>query len=52
VLLSDEDEPQLRWRFTGIRPDSFTWIGQSSTDGGTTWNLDEETHATRIRGAG
>src|SRR5690242_20024483 len=25
VLLSDEDEPQLRWRFTDIEPDSFTW---------------------------
>jgi len=51
VLLSDEDEPQLRWRFTDIRPDSFTWIGQSSTDGGATWNLDEEMHATRASGA-
>jgi hypothetical protein len=51
VLLSDEDEPQLRWRFTDIRPNSFTWLGQSSADGGTTWHLDEEMRATRIRGA-
>ncbi len=47
VLLSDEDQPQLRWRFTDIRPDSFTWIGQSSSDGGATWNVDEEMHARR-----
>jgi hypothetical protein len=51
VLLSDEDEPQLRWRFTDIRPDSFTWIGESSRDGGATWNADEQMHATRIRSA-
>lgn len=47
VLLSQEDQPQLRWLFTDIRPDSFTWIGQSSTDGGATWNVDEEMHAAR-----
>jgi hypothetical protein len=48
VLLSQEDEPQLRWRFTDIRPDSFTWIGQSSSDGGATWSVDEEMHTRRI----
>jgi hypothetical protein len=47
VLLSQEDQPQLRWRFTDIRPDSFTWIGQSSIDGGVTWSVDEEMHARR-----
>jgi hypothetical protein len=52
VLLSDEDEPQLRWRFTDIQPDSFTWIGESSSDDGATWNQDEEMHATRTRNAG
>jgi hypothetical protein len=47
VLLSQEDQPQLRWRFTDIRPDSFAWIGQSSSDGGATWNVDEEMRARR-----
>ena len=47
VLLSQEDEPRLRWRFTDVRADSFTWIGQSSSDGGATWNVDEEMHARR-----
>lgn len=48
VLLSREDEPQLRWRFTDIRPDSFTWRGESSADGGMTWDLDEEMFARRV----
>jgi len=47
VLLSQEDQPPLRWRFTDIHPDSFTWIGQSSSDGGATWNVEEEMHARR-----
>jgi hypothetical protein len=42
VLLSDEDHPQLRWRFTDIRPDSFRWVGETSYDGGATWGEDEE----------
>jgi hypothetical protein len=47
LLLSDEDEPQLRWRFTDIAPDSFTWRGEISHDGGATWTVDEEMKATR-----
>lgn len=47
VLVSDEDDPQLRWRFTDIGPDSFRWRGELSRDGGATWELDEEMHATR-----
>jgi hypothetical protein len=47
VLLSSEDDPQLRWRFTQIRPDSFTWRGELSDDGGATWSFDEEMHAVR-----
>ena len=31
VLLSDEDDPQLRWRFTDIRPDSFVCRARSRT---------------------
>lgn len=48
VLLSDEDENQLRWRFTDITPDSFCWSGEISHDGGATWEFDEEMHATRV----
>ena len=51
VLLSDEDEPQLRWRFTDIGPDSFTWRAETSRDGGTTWQFDEQMLATRIDSA-
>ncbi len=47
VLLSDEDDPQLRWRFTDIAADSFVWRGEISRDGGATWMLDEEMRITR-----
>jgi hypothetical protein len=47
LLLSDEDEPQLRWRFTDITPDAFTWRGEISHDGGETWSPDEEMRITR-----
>jgi hypothetical protein len=51
VLLSDEDDPQLRWRFTDITPGSFVWRGEVSHDQGATWDLEEEMLATRS-GAG
>jgi hypothetical protein len=47
-LLSDEDDPQLRWSFTDITATSFTWRGERSTDGGSTWLLEEQMRATRI----
>jgi hypothetical protein len=47
VLLSDEEEPQLRWRFTDITSDSFTWLGEISHDGGAMWTLEERMDATR-----
>ena len=48
VLLSDEEDPQLRWRFTDIAADSFTWRAETSRDGGATWHIDEQMLATRI----
>ena len=36
VLLSDEDEMWLRWRFTDITPTSFRWVGEISHDRGAT----------------
>jgi len=47
-LVSDEDAPALRWRFTDITPTSFTWIGEISHDGGQTYVRDEEMRATRV----
>jgi hypothetical protein len=49
VLISDEEDPQLRWRFTDITPDSFRWLGEISRDHGASWALDEEMHVTRAR---
>ena len=47
LLVSDEDEPQLRWRFTEIEVRSFVWRGEISHDRGATWTLDEEMRITR-----
>jgi hypothetical protein len=47
VLVSDEEEPQLRWRFMDIRTESFTWQGETSSDRGATWAVDECMFATR-----
>ena len=47
LLLSDDEDPQLRWRLTGIEPDSFIWRAETSHDGGTTWHFDEQMIATR-----
>ena len=47
ILISDEDDPQLRWRFTDITPSSFRWRAESSRDGGSTWQFAEEMLATR-----
>ena len=48
VLLSDEEDPQLRWRFTDFTADSFTWRAELSRDGGTPWHFDEQMLATRV----
>ena len=47
MLVSDEEDPHLRWRFTDIGPASFRWRGEVSRDGGATWELEEEMHAAR-----
>jgi hypothetical protein len=51
VLISDEDDPQLRWLFTDITPRSFRWRGELSHDGGCTWAFDEEMIVTRASDA-
>ena len=47
LLISDEDDPQLRWRFTDIESNSFRWRAESSRDAGATWDPDEQMVATR-----
>ena len=38
----------IRWSFTGITPNAFRWLGERSSDGGVTWQLQAEFHARRI----
>jgi hypothetical protein len=47
VLISDEEEPRLRWSFSDIEQDSFRWQGEYSHDGGATWEIDDVMLATR-----
>lgn len=35
------DGDLLKWTFTDIKSDSFTWLGEESKDGGKTWKLAE-----------
>jgi hypothetical protein len=37
----------IRWSFNDIKPNSFTWRGEKSSDSGKTWFLQEEHHMTR-----
>lgn len=50
VLVSLGGDPLLRWRFTDITPESFTWLGEASTDEARTWVLEERMLATRRPG--
>lgn len=43
----DDEGSMLRWSFNDIKPDSFTWRGEKSRDGGKTWKLEEEHHMRR-----
>ena len=52
VLVSLDGDPLLRWRFTEITEDSFTWLGECSTDEARTWRLEERMDATRRPTAG
>jgi hypothetical protein len=36
-----------RWTFTDITPDSFTWTGYESKDGGATWPMIERMRCRR-----
>ena len=39
-----------RWAFSEVSADRFRWKGESSTDGGATWQLDQEMNGTRMHG--
>jgi hypothetical protein len=38
----------LRWSFTKIKPGSFHWLGEVSSDGGVNWRLQVEVLARRV----
>lgn len=50
VLLSDEENPLLRWTFCEIAGDRFRWLGERSDDG-RAWSLEDEMVATRFAGS-
>jgi hypothetical protein len=43
------DGTPTRWRFTEITPDSFHWIGESLRADGSTWMLEGEFRARRVK---
>lgn len=43
----DADGSDLRWSFNDIRPDSFFWRGETSSDGGKTWRTEQEMRLNR-----
>jgi hypothetical protein len=47
VLDGLDDNPKERWTFRDITPDSFLWQGESSTDGGRSWFIEDEMLARR-----
>jgi len=48
VLETQEiDSKETRWSFNDIRPDSFIWRDEQSSDGGKTWQLKSEYHMRR-----
>ena len=49
-LLSDEQEPLLRWRFTKIKPDSFHWTGEVRYPDRTDWVSHQRIEAVRLAG--
>ena len=38
----DQEGRPIRWSFSDITPDSFTWRGETSPDQGANWQLDVE----------
>jgi hypothetical protein len=42
-----QDGRPIRWTFSDITPDSFTWQSHISDDGGATWRFEQEMKARR-----
>jgi hypothetical protein len=49
-LISTDEAPFLRWRFTDISDDRFVWLGEYSSDEGRSWLVEERMVATRRAG--
>jgi hypothetical protein len=47
-LVSLDEQPLLRWRFTEISADRFVWLGEWSDDEARTWQLEERMVASRV----
>jgi hypothetical protein len=45
---SRPDGTAIRWSFTDIRPESCTWRGEASSDGGKTWHPEAEFRMRRV----
>ena len=43
----ESNNKETRWSFNDIRPDSFIWRDEQSSDGGKTWRLKSEYHMKR-----
>jgi hypothetical protein len=48
-LVSLDEKPLLRWRFTEISADRFVWLGEWSNDETRTWKLEERMVAHRVQ---
>lgn len=48
-LVSLDEKPLLRWRFTEITTDRFVWLGEWSNDEARTWQLEERMVARRVQ---
>ncbi len=44
-----DEDPREHWRFTDMGPDSFTWLGEESADGGKTWTTSDRMYVRRRR---
>lgn len=43
----DVDGALLRWSFNDLAATHFRWLGETSSDGGATWRVEQEMHLTR-----
>jgi hypothetical protein len=47
ILGGLDEDPKERWTFRDVTRDSFLWPGESSTDGGRSWIIEDEMLARR-----